>query len=81
LLCLRFEGGGHAIPENTSLCLLGSPTMSDLDDKFSVDIAVQWFDIFLAALDCYVWVFGEKYTLDMAIPSPIMNRRNIYPKM
>jgi hypothetical protein len=34
--------------------------MSDLDDKFSVDIAVQWFDIFLAALDCYVWVFGEK---------------------
>ena len=60
MLCLRFEGGGQASPEKTSLCLLSSPTMSDLDDKFSVDIAVQWFDIFLAALDCYVWVFGEK---------------------
>ncbi|XP_076075287.1 DNA-dependent protein kinase catalytic subunit-like [Mytilus galloprovincialis] len=55
-----FEGGGNPDPKRTPLCLLQSPTMLAYDTKFSVDNAVQWFDIFLAPLDCYVWLFGEK---------------------
>ena len=47
--------------------------MTEFDTKFSVDIAVQWFDIFLAALDCYVWIFGEKLLTPSEIFSGIID--------
>ena len=35
------------------------PRMTRLADTFSVTTAVNWFEIFLATLDCYVWVYGQ----------------------
>lgn len=39
--------------------LLAYATMDRLQGPFSVSSAQQWFDMLLAALDCYCWVFGE----------------------
>ncbi len=33
--------------------------MADVSDAFSLTAALSWFDMLLAALDCYTWVFGE----------------------
>lgn len=33
--------------------------MTAVDSSFSVQNAVSWFDHYLAALDCYIWTFGE----------------------
>ncbi|CAL1543153.1 unnamed protein product [Lymnaea stagnalis] len=53
----RFEGGGHASSE--SHCLLSKPIMTEGFETFTLSTARKWFDYFLAALDCYCWVFGE----------------------
>ncbi len=35
------------------------PDMAHMATTFSLTTATEWFDIFLAALDCYCWVFGQ----------------------
>ncbi|BFZ03143.1 hypothetical protein BsWGS_06182 [Bradybaena similaris] len=53
----RFEGGGSASGESQGL--LACPTLDKLTEPFSVAAARQWFDMLLAALDCYCWAFAE----------------------
>nr|XP_006812076.1 PREDICTED: DNA-dependent protein kinase catalytic subunit-like [Saccoglossus kowalevskii] len=54
----RFEGGGGKGGHKTGISK--HPTLNTVDKTFSVKVASNWFDLFLAALDCYTWVFGEK---------------------
>lgn len=51
----RFEGGGGG--QNG---IQQYPTLSDVGGPFSLREAFVWFDFLLAALDCYIWVFGER---------------------
>lgn len=37
----------------------GFPTLDKVAPVFSLETALSWFDMVLAALDCYTWVFGE----------------------
>ena len=53
----RFEGGGQAVVGKKGLS--GCPTMHNMAATFSLPSALAWFDMLLAALDCYCWVFGE----------------------
>ena len=39
--------------------LMKHSTMAQLGASFSVKKAVNWFDLLLASLDCYTWVFGQ----------------------
>lgn len=50
---LRFEG------KQQKYGLLSCPEMTAVDSSFSIQNAVSWFDHYLAALDCYIWTFGE----------------------
>lgn len=52
VLC-RFEG------KQQKYGLLSCPEMTAVDSSFSIQNAVSWFDHYLAALDCYIWTFGE----------------------
>ncbi|CAG5123409.1 unnamed protein product, partial [Candidula unifasciata] len=61
----RFEGGGSASGESQGL--LACPTLDTLSEPFSLDVARHWFDMLLAALDCYCWAFGE----DLITPSQL----------
>ncbi|KAK3580733.1 hypothetical protein CHS0354_005741 [Potamilus streckersoni] len=53
----RFEGGGNTAIAKSSLQTC--PTMVDVSDCFTLHSALSWFDMVLAALDCYTWVLGE----------------------
>ncbi|KAL3877683.1 hypothetical protein ACJMK2_035352, partial [Sinanodonta woodiana] len=53
----RFEGGGNTAIAKSSLKTC--PTMVDVSNCFTLHSAVSWFDMVLAALDCYTWVLGE----------------------
>ncbi|XP_048248370.1 DNA-dependent protein kinase catalytic subunit-like [Haliotis rufescens] len=55
----RFEGGNQA--EYGKMGLSSCPRMEDIADTFSLTAAVSWFDMLLAALDCYTWVFGQGF--------------------
>jgi len=35
------------------------PTPVSKEEVFSPHAALEWFDMLLAVLDCYTWVFGE----------------------
>ena len=37
----------------------GFPTLDKVSSIFSLQSSLSWFDMVLAALDCYTWVFGE----------------------
>ena len=54
---VRFEGGGQAVSGKKGL--LSRPTLDRMADSFSLHDILAWFDMLLAALDCYCWVFGE----------------------
>ena len=54
---MRFEGGGQAVSGKKGL--LSRPTLDRMADSFSLHDILAWFDMLLAALDCYCWVFGE----------------------
>ncbi|KAI0227633.1 DNA-dependent protein kinase catalytic subunit [Lamellibrachia satsuma] len=54
----RFEGGMH-ITSGEETGLMKHHTMAQLGASFSVKKAVNWFDLVLASLDCYTWVFGQ----------------------
>lgn len=50
-LIKKFEGGGN---EGKSMSgILSYPTLSSLQDSFSLRTVIQWMDMLLAALDCY----------------------------
>ncbi|KAL8182171.1 UNVERIFIED_CONTAM: hypothetical protein K2H54_046546 [Gekko kuhli] len=50
-LIKKFEGGGD---EGKSVSgILSHPTLSGLQENFSLRAVVQWMDMLLAALDCY----------------------------
>ncbi|XP_036376580.1 DNA-dependent protein kinase catalytic subunit isoform X1 [Megalops cyprinoides] len=52
----RFEGGGH---ENQSVSgILSQATLLEYEGPFSLKATLQWFDLFLAALDCYNTFIG-----------------------
>lgn len=53
---VRFEGGGQ-VGDRGGLC--GHPTPSKVAENFSLKAVLSWFDMLLAVLDCYCWVFGE----------------------
>ena len=53
----RFEGGGHTGTDKHGI--EGFPTLDRLTLGFSLETCLSWFDMVLAALDCYTWVFGE----------------------
>ncbi|XP_076445486.1 DNA-dependent protein kinase catalytic subunit-like [Babylonia areolata] len=53
----RFEGGGQAVAGKKGLS--SCPTMDLMATAFSLHSVLAWFDMLLAALDCYCWVFGE----------------------
>ncbi|KAK7506702.1 hypothetical protein BaRGS_00002177 [Batillaria attramentaria] len=53
----RFEGGGQAVAGKKGLS--SCPTLKSMPDGFSLQAVLNWFDMLLAALDCYCWVFGE----------------------
>ncbi|GFO12449.1 DNA-dependent protein kinase catalytic subunit, partial [Plakobranchus ocellatus] len=61
----RFEGGGTTSSESHGL--LAYPEMHMQKAVFSLSTAVNWFDMLLAALDCYCWVFQE----DLMTPTQI----------
>ncbi|XP_061175418.1 DNA-dependent protein kinase catalytic subunit-like [Saccostrea echinata] len=50
---IRFEG------KQQKYGLLSCPEITAVDSSFSIQNAVSWFDHYLAALDCYIWTFGE----------------------
>ena len=50
----RFEGGG------SKYGIGRYQTILDMSDTFNLRSIKSWYDYFLAALDCYSWVFGEK---------------------
>ena len=53
----RFEGGGHT--GRVKHGIEGFPTLDKVSSTFSLQSSLSWFDMVLAALDCYTWVFGE----------------------
>ncbi|KAL8588519.1 hypothetical protein ACOMHN_043868 [Nucella lapillus] len=53
----RFEGGGQVGTGKKGL--LGYPTLDQMAPAFSLHHVLAWFNLLLAALDCYCWVFGE----------------------
>ncbi|XP_072042849.1 DNA-dependent protein kinase catalytic subunit-like [Amphiura filiformis] len=55
----RFEGGGGRSSSKSGIAKYPS-LVSMSQSVFSVKMACNWFDLLLAALDCYTWVFGEK---------------------
>ncbi|XP_055874578.1 DNA-dependent protein kinase catalytic subunit-like [Biomphalaria glabrata] len=61
----RFEGGGQGYSESHGI--LAHPTMIEYRKTFSLEVAREWFDLLLAALDCYCWLFGQ----ELMIPSQI----------
>ncbi|XP_070581112.1 DNA-dependent protein kinase catalytic subunit-like [Ptychodera flava] len=54
----RFESGGGKAGHRTGI--VKHPTLDSMEQTFSVKVALNWFDLLLAALDCYTWVIGEK---------------------
>ncbi|XP_077979786.1 DNA-dependent protein kinase catalytic subunit-like [Glandiceps talaboti] len=54
----RFEGGGSKIGHRTGISK--HPTLDTMDQTFTVKVATNWYDLLLAALDCYTWIIGEK---------------------
>ncbi|ELU11183.1 hypothetical protein CAPTEDRAFT_224273 [Capitella teleta] len=53
----RFEFGMYS---SARMGLNQKPTMSRVQENFSLNAACTWFDLVLATLDCYTWVFGER---------------------
>ena len=53
----RFEGGGQSGDRKDGI--EGHPTLVEVADVFSMQTTLGWFDMLLAALDCYSWAFGE----------------------
>ncbi|XP_036359180.1 DNA-dependent protein kinase catalytic subunit isoform X2 [Octopus sinensis] len=50
----RFEGGGEG--SDVSNSIMRCPQL-EIREHFSLQKTCQWFDYFLAGLDCYIWVF------------------------
>eukprot|EP00106_Octopus_bimaculoides_P010915 XP_014778357.1 PREDICTED: DNA-dependent protein kinase catalytic subunit-like [Octopus bimaculoides] len=50
----RFEGGGEG--SDVSNSIMHCPQL-EIKEHFSLQKTCQWFDYFLAGLDCYIWVF------------------------
>ncbi|CAB4005561.1 DNA-dependent kinase catalytic subunit-like [Paramuricea clavata] len=51
----RFEGGFGG-----KSGIQKYPTLSTINNTFSLTITKHWFDLVLAALDSYTWAFGER---------------------
>lgn len=45
-----------------------------MGDSFSLKNALSWFDLFVAALDCYSWIFGQGFLQ----PAQIFGNRCLY---
>ena len=54
----RFDGGMYATNDEET-GLRKNSTMAQLGTTFSLKRALNWFDLLLASLDCYTWVFGQ----------------------
>ncbi|KAK6170524.1 hypothetical protein SNE40_018898 [Patella caerulea] len=65
----RFEGGGTATHGKSGIS--ACPTMIKISEVFSLTSALNWFDMLLAALDCYTWVFGE----GLLTPSDLLSEK------
>ncbi|GFR68841.1 DNA-dependent protein kinase catalytic subunit [Elysia marginata] len=61
----RFEGGGKT--PRGSHGLLAYPEMQGQGSEFSLVKVTHWFDMLLAVLDCYCWLFQE----DLMTPTQI----------
>ena len=69
---VRFEGGGGG--QNG---IQQYPTLSDIGGPFSLKETFLWFDMLLAALDCYTWSFSES----LLSPSEVFaGKQHIYNK-
>ncbi|KAI8501204.1 hypothetical protein Bbelb_212990, partial [Branchiostoma belcheri] len=55
----RFEGGGGKTGHKSGI--KKHPKISTMDSTFTAKTAVSWFDLLLAALDSYCWVFGQRF--------------------
>ena len=51
----RFERGGLA-----SVGIRTYPTVLDRAKDFSLSLVNEWLECFLAALETYCWIFGER---------------------
>ena len=51
----RFERGGLA-----SVGIRTYPTVQDRAKDFSLSLVNEWLECFLAALETYCWIFGER---------------------
>ena len=56
-LLFRFEQGLYKTKGKIGLAQC--PEMTYMADTFSLTTTTNWFDIFLATLDCYCWVFSQ----------------------
>ncbi|XP_041364232.1 DNA-dependent protein kinase catalytic subunit-like [Gigantopelta aegis] len=63
----RFEGGGQAAVGKKGLS--SCSTLNKMSDTFSLSDTLHWFDMLLAPLDCYTWVFGQ----DLLTPTEILS--------
>ncbi|EDV28309.1 uncharacterized protein TRIADDRAFT_20924, partial [Trichoplax adhaerens] len=63
----RFEGGG------SKYGIGRYQTALDISDTFNLRSMKNWYDYFLAALDCYSWVFSEK----MMSPEQIIDKAQL----
>ena len=63
----RFESGLYK--RGNVLGLTRYSTMPKMNKVFSLKVALQWFDLFLAPLDCYTWVFGQ----DLLTPAQVLS--------
>ncbi|ESO96748.1 hypothetical protein LOTGIDRAFT_143667, partial [Lottia gigantea] len=52
-----FEGGGTATHGKSGISACS--TLLKISDTFTLTSTMNWFDMLLAGLDCYTWVFGE----------------------
>ena len=57
-MCGRFEEGLYRSVKG-KYGLSSRLTIDRMDETFSVKACLNWFDMVLAALDCYCWVFGQ----------------------
>lgn len=68
----RFEGGGHTGRDKHGI--EGFPTLDRVKGESLLQTSLSWFDMVLAALDCYTWVFGE----NLLTPADLFGGKFIY---
>ena len=64
---VRFEEGLYRPLKGGKYGLSSRCAIQQMDDVFSLKACLNWFDMLLAALDCYCWVFGQGLLTPAAI--------------